>query len=113
MSPRSRPLTVRNAVLDGVTVALRCAEGRIDALGPEVEPLPGDEVVEARGDLLVPPLVNGHTHAAMTLFRGYGGDLPLRRWLEEKIWPLEAKLDPEDVYWGARLACLEMVRSGT
>ena len=51
------------------------------------------------------PLVNGHTHAAMTLFRGYGGDLPLMRWLQEKIWPVEAKLDDEDVYWGARLAC--------
>ena len=45
----------------------------------------------------------------MTLFRGYGGDLPLMPWLEEKIWPVEAKLEPEDVYWGTRLACAEMV----
>ena len=50
--------------------------------------------------LLIPALVNGHTHAAMTLFRGYGGDLPLMRWLQEKVWPVEAKLDEEDVYWG-------------
>ena len=49
----------------------------------------------------------------MTLFRGSGGDLPLMPWLEEKIWPVEAKLDDEDVYWGARLACAEMLRSGT
>ena len=49
----------------------------------------------------------------MTLFRGYGGDLPLMRWLEEKIWPVEAKLDAEDVYWGTRLACAEMIRTGT
>jgi 5-methylthioadenosine/S-adenosylhomocysteine deaminase len=49
----------------------------------------------------------------MTLFRGSGGDLPLMPWLEERIWPVEARLEPEDVYWGARLACLEMVRSGT
>ena len=41
----------------------------------------------------------------MTLFRGYGGDLPLMRWLQEKIWPVEAKLEAEDVYWGTRLAC--------
>ena len=61
----------------------------------------------------MPPLLNGHTHAAMTLFRGYGDDLPLMRWLEEKVWPIERKLEPEDVYWGTRLACLEMVRSGT
>jgi 5-methylthioadenosine/S-adenosylhomocysteine deaminase len=100
-------------VLDGRTVSLRCAGGRIEELGPAVEPRPGDAVVEAGGDLLAPPLVNGHTHAAMTLFRGYGGDLPLMRWLEEKIWPLEARLEAEDVYWGTRLACLEMIRSGT
>jgi 5-methylthioadenosine/S-adenosylhomocysteine deaminase len=49
----------------------------------------------------------------MTLFRGTGGDLPLMRWLRERIWPVEAKLEPEDVYWGARLACLEMARTGT
>ncbi len=49
----------------------------------------------------------------MTLFRGYGGDLPLMRWLREAIWPVEAKLEPEDVYWGARLACAEMIRTGT
>ena len=49
----------------------------------------------------------------MTLFRGYGDDLPLMRWLEEKIWPIERRLEPDDVYWGTRLACLEMVRSGT
>ena len=49
----------------------------------------------------------------MTLFRGCGGDLPLMRWLREMIWPVEAKLEPDDVYWGTRLACAEMIRSGT
>ena len=49
----------------------------------------------------------------MTLFRGSGGELPLMRWLRERVWPIEAKLEPEDVYWGARLACLEMIRTGT
>jgi len=49
----------------------------------------------------------------MTLFRGYGGDLPLMRWLREKIWPVEARLEAEDVYWGTRLACVEMIRTGT
>ena len=62
---------------------------------------------------LVPGLVNGHTHAAMTLFRGYGDDLPLMEWLQEVIWPAEARLDDEDVYWGTRLACVEMIRTGT
>ena len=106
-------LCVTGALLDGALVGLRCADGRIAAIGPEVTAEAGDEVIEAGGAPLVAPLVNGHTHAAMTLFRGYGDDLPLMRWLEEKIWPIEARLEPEDVYWGTRLACMEMIRTGT
>jgi len=108
-----KPLAVRDAVLDGETVGLRCEDGAIVALGPGVAAEPGDETIEAAGAHLVAPLVNGHTHAAMTLFRGYGGDLPLMRWLQEVVWPVEAKLEPEDVYWGTRLACAEMIRTGT
>jgi 5-methylthioadenosine/S-adenosylhomocysteine deaminase len=106
-------LAVTGALLDGQLVGVRCEDGAIAAIGPEVTPAPGDEAIDAGGAHLVPPLVNGHTHAAMTLFRGSGGDLPLMPWLEEKIWPVEAKLDDEDVYWGARLACAEMLRGGT
>lgn len=106
-------LAVTNALLDGESVGVRCEGGTIDAVGPEVAARPGDETIDAGGAHLVPPLVNGHTHAAMTLFRGSGGDLPLMPWLQERIWPVEAKLDEEDVYWGARLACAEMIRSGT
>lgn len=109
----STALTVTGAVLDGEDVGVRCVDGTIAALGPEVAPEPGDETIDAAGAPLVAPLVNGHTHAAMTLFRGYGGDLPLMRWLREVIWPIEAKLEPDDVYWGTRLACLEMIRTGT
>jgi len=106
-------LAVSGAVLDGETVGLRCADGLIAELGPEVAPQPGDETIDAAGAHLVAPMLNGHTHAAMTLFRGSGGDLPLMPWLQERIWPVEAKLDEEDVYWGARLACAEMTRTGT
>ena len=106
-------LTIQNANLDGETIGLRCADGLIEAIGPGVGPREGDETIDAAGAPLVPPLVNGHTHAAMTLFRGSGGDLPLMRWLREKVWPVEAKLEAEDVYWGARLACAEMIRTGT
>jgi 5-methylthioadenosine/S-adenosylhomocysteine deaminase len=106
-------LAVTDALMDGRRVGVRCEGGMISALGPEVSPAPGDETIDAGAAHLVPPLVNGHTHAAMTIFRGSGGDLPLMPWLEEKIWPVEAKLDDEDVYWGARLACAEMLRSGT
>jgi 5-methylthioadenosine/S-adenosylhomocysteine deaminase len=107
------PLTVHRALLGGERVGLRCERGRIVALGPEVVAALGDETIDADGAHLVAPLVNGHTHAAMTLFRGSGGDLPLMPWLEERIWPVEAKLEADDVYWGTRLACAEMIRTGT
>jgi 5-methylthioadenosine/S-adenosylhomocysteine deaminase len=106
-------LTVSGAVLGGETTGVRCEGGRIAAIGPEVRAEAGDETIEAAGASLVAPLLNGHTHAAMTLFRGSGGDLPLMPWLRERVWPVEAKLDDEDVYWGARLACAEMTRTGT
>jgi 5-methylthioadenosine/S-adenosylhomocysteine deaminase len=100
-------------MLDGEPVGLRTTGGTIDEVGPGVAPSGAEEVLDAGGAILVPPLINGHTHAAMTLFRGHGDDLPLMRWLQEAIWPVEAKLDDEDVYWGTRLACLEMIRTGT
>ena len=101
------------AVLDDERVGLRVEKGRIAELGPSVSAAPGDRVVESDGLILCPPMVNGHTHAAMTLFRGFGDDMPLMEWLRTRIWPAEAKLEPEDVYWGTRLACLEMIRTGT
>jgi 5-methylthioadenosine/S-adenosylhomocysteine deaminase len=73
----------------------------------------GDVVIDASGKIAIPGLVNTHTHMAMTLFRGYGEDLPLQRWLEEKIWPIEAKQTPEDAGVAAQLAFCEMLRGGT
>jgi 5-methylthioadenosine/S-adenosylhomocysteine deaminase len=106
-------LAVTGATLDAQPVGLRAEEGRIVEIGPDVAPRARDEIVAAGGMALVPGLVNGHTHAAMTLFRGYGDDLPLMEWLENRIWPAEARLTADDVYWGTRLACVEMIRSGT
>jgi len=108
-------LAVTGAALPGERdpIGLRAEHGVIVELGPDVRPQPEDDAIDVAGALLVPPLINGHTHAAMTLFRGHGDDLPLMRWLQEEIWPIERRLEPEDVYWGTRLACLEMVRSGT
>ncbi len=75
---------------------------------------PRRKTVSARGGILMPGLVNLHTHAAMSLFRGLADDLPLTEWLEEHIFPAEAKLvDEEFVYWGSLLSCCEMILSGT
>ena len=68
--------------------------------------------LDARGGLIMPGLINGHTHAAMTLMRGLADDLPLDLWLNQHIFPAERNLTPEAVYWGSLLACLEMIRSG-
>jgi 5-methylthioadenosine/S-adenosylhomocysteine deaminase len=72
-----------------------------------------DVVLEARKKLVMPGLVNAHTHLSMSLLRGHAEDLPLRRWLEEKVWPIERRLKPHHVYAGALLGCLEMIKSGT
>jgi len=72
------------------------------------------EIINAKEAIIMPGLINTHTHAAMTLFRGYADDLPLKKWLFEKIFPAEAKfLNPDSVYWGSLLGCLEMIASGT
>jgi len=72
-----------------------------------------DKVIDGTDKAVIPGFVNSHTHAAMTLFRGTGDDVPLEQWLHEKIWPYEAKLTGDEVYWGVKLACLEMIKSGT
>ncbi len=78
-----------------------------DALAAEAE-----QVIDGSGCVLLPGLINAHTHLAMTLMRGFADDVPLQTWLEEKIWPTEMKLTEEDVYWGAMLGAAEMLRGG-
>lgn len=85
-------------------------DGIITEIGRKMD---ADRTIDGKGHAVLPGLVNTHTHAAMTLLRGYGDDMVLHEWLSERIWPLEAKLTPDDVYWGTRLACLEMIRTGT
>jgi len=94
------------------------ADGRIiDIRGTNEEGLPPDchaEVIDAKDAIIMPGLINAHTHVAMTLFRGFADDLPLKQWLFEKIFPAEAMfLNPDTVYWGSLLGCLEMIASGT
>ena len=72
-----------------------------------------EERIDCSRKIIFPGLVNAHTHCAMGLLRGYGEGLPLKNWLAEKIWPAEAKLKPEDIYWGSLLGMIEMIRSGT
>ncbi len=70
-------------------------------------------VIDGSGFIVMPGLVNTHGHAAMSLFRSFADDIPLMRWLEEKIFPAEERLTADDVYWGTMLSIVEMIRSGT
>ncbi|TCP67093.1 amidohydrolase [Baia soyae] len=72
-----------------------------------------DEIVSCKGKAILPGFVNTHGHSAMTLLRGYADDLPLQQWLENEIWPIEAKMNAEHVSAGAHLAALEMIQGGT
>lgn len=71
-----------------------------------------DEVLDCSDFLVIPGLINTHTHASMTLFRGMAEDLELEEWLKNKVWPMESKLDGKSCYYGALLACIEMVKNG-
>ena len=74
---------------------------------------PAETQISGDGKAAIPSFINGHTHAAMTLLRGYADDMHLQDWLEKKIWVAEAQMTEEDIYCGARLACLEMIKTGT
>src|SRR2546422_8385105 len=104
----------RRVVEDGA-VAVR--SDTIVAVGPRIE-LEARFVAKRRintgSKLVMPGLINGHTHAPMTLLRGIKDDVTLQEWLEKYIFPAEARNVTEDfVVWGTRLAALEMIRGGT
>ena len=72
-----------------------------------------EEIIDGKGKFATPGLVNAHTHASMTLLRSYSDDKSLMDWLNKDIWPIEDKMKRKDIYWGAKLAAVEMIRGGT
>ncbi len=97
--------------LEGVDIALEGSS--IVAVGQAPPDFAPDELVDGTEMVALPAFFNVHTHAAMTLERGWADDLPFDRWLNEKIWLAESALEEEDIYWGVALACCEMIASGT
>ncbi|MBQ2836657.1 MAG: amidohydrolase [Peptococcaceae bacterium] len=86
----------------------------IKALGTvNAQDAEGAQIIDGRRTVAMPGLVNTHTHAAMTLLRSYADDMELMPWLNDKIWPAEAKFVNEYIYWGSALAAVEMIQSGT
>ncbi len=105
------PVQPPGIVLEGHAVAVE--DGRIAAILPPGAPLPRHPAFDLPDHVLIPGLVNAHTHAAMSLMRGMSDDLPLMRWLEDHIWPAERELvSAEMVRDGTLLACAEMLRGG-
>ena len=96
--------------------AVAIANGRIAAVGPAedlLELAPTGEVLDASRCIIMPGLVNTHSHLAMTLMRGLADDLPLSTWLEEHIWPAEARLvNADTIRAGTRLAAAELLLGG-
>ena len=123
-APESAQLVVMGGTIvtfdpDGRVIedgAVAIEDGRIAAVGPAAEiegAYPEARRIDAAGGLILPGLINAHTHAPMVFFRGLADDLDLMEWLEEVVFPAEAEhVDQELVRWGTRLACLEMLRGG-
>ncbi len=102
ITPRGGFIKNAHVLTDGTKIAYMGDDCKTEA----------DRVIDCTGKLLTPAFYNTHCHAAMTLFRGIGDDLPLQRWLEEKIYPAEDRLTPESVRVGTELAAAEMIRGG-
>ena len=101
-----------NRLLEGGVVGVK--DDTIKIVGQMgQEKITGKKVIDADGGIVLPGLINGHTHAAMSLFRGLADDLPLMDWLNNYIFPVESRMDEDFVYVGTLLACAEMILSGT
>jgi 5-methylthioadenosine/S-adenosylhomocysteine deaminase len=105
-------ILINNVLLNDISCDVFIEKNRFKKIAPKIH-TSADKIINATGFAILPPFYNLHTHSAMTLLRGYADDLELFTWLEKHIWPLERKLREEDVYHGARLAALEMIKSGT
>ena len=110
---RKLSILIKNTRVNQKTQDILINEGKIISIAPDQKKNEAELIIDGAKTLALPGLINTHTHAAMSLLRGYADDMHLQEWLSEKIWPLEAHLTGDDVYIGTKLACLEMIRSGT
>jgi len=86
-------------------------DDRITEIGKSLKRT-ADFIVDSKNKFVMPGLINPHTHVAMTLFRGTPDNLPVIEWLQKYIWPMEARLEPKDVYYGSLVGCMEMMKNG-
>lgn len=106
-------IVIKNVLLNDRRTDILIEGNKITSVSNNIKTEGIETIIDGSSKAAFPGLVNVHTHAAMTFFRGYGDDLPLEEWLNTKIWPNERNLTDEIVYWGTKLACLEMIKTGT
>ena len=107
-------ILIKDVFVNGKRQDILIEGNKIKKIGEvKKEELEDVEIIDGKNKIAIPGLINTHTHIPMTLFRGVADDLPLMEWLNNYIWPMEAKLNEEIVYWGTLLGCIEMIRSGT
>ena len=105
-------ILIKNVLLNEKTTDILIVDNKISKIAQGITE-PNATIINGNGKAAFPTFANMHGHAAMTLFRGFGDDHNLSDWLNQWIWPNERNLDSEIIYWGVRLACLEMIKSGT
>lgn len=99
---------------NGEANVIAVEDGKISYIGKDLpDSFAADEVIDGKGMLATAGMVNTHGHVSMTLLRSYADDMALMDWLENRIWPIEAKMNAKDIYWGAMLGIAEMLKSGT
>ena len=106
-----RSILIKNVLRDGELCDIYIKGETIRRIGRDIF-TDADTVLDGRRMAVLPAFVNMHTHSGMTLFRGICEDMPLKSWLDA-VWKAETFLDEDLIYWGTRLACLEMIKTGT
>ena len=105
------PMDGKNEVIKNTNIYIK--DDKIEYIGEIRQDINPEKIIDGKNKLAMPGLINAHTHIGMSLLRNYADDLPLFDWLSKKIWPIEAKMKAEDIYWGSLLSMVEMIQGGT
>ena len=105
------PIDRKNEIIESTNIYI--TDDKIVHIGEIREDMHIEKTIDGKNKIAMPGLINSHTHIGMSLLRNFADDLPLHDWLTKKIWPIEAKLNSDDIYWGSLLSMIEMIQGGT
>lgn len=109
----AKALLLKNGIFAAEDTDIYITDTKISGVGQVPKGFVADKIIDGRDRLVIPGLINAHTHSYMSLFRNAADDMAFNDWLFGHILPMEDRLLPEDMYWGTLLGCLEMIRTGT